>query len=110
MAAVFGVQLHHGVPGGAGAGEKVQHDVVGARRLLQQALDQRKRLGVREGLVAEDRLDLVGGHAAAAATQEHHRLQRGLIVVADVLVHAGDPAAQGRQSFALGLGRPVLLA
>ena len=40
--------------GGAAAGEEIEHDVAGTGGLLQQVLDQRQRLGVVEGAVAEN--------------------------------------------------------
>jgi hypothetical protein len=51
---VFGIQFQHRMAGRAAAGEEIEHDVAGARRLLQQVLDQRQRLGVLKSIGARN--------------------------------------------------------
>jgi hypothetical protein len=76
--------------GGAAAGEEIEHDVAGAGGLLQQAFDQRQRLGVVEGAVAEN----FGDDAGAFLIGRRREAAFGFVIaVLEALAPASSTAA-----------------
>lgn len=88
-AAVSDVLIEHGLGGGAGAREEIDHDAIGVGRLGHELLHERGRLGVGEHLSAENLFD----HAGALAGLS--RPQNADFMLVFVLVEARDPTADG---------------
>src|SRR5690606_28603503 len=57
VSAIFGIKLHPRLGGGSGAGEEIEDQVTGGGGLTEKLSDQGGRLGIVEGLLAEDILD-----------------------------------------------------